>query len=138
MATETQDQYALAQGRTFVWHEVYSPNGSATIDFYTKALGFGTKSMDMGPMGTYHMLTKNDVPVCGVMDTLQTPGMENVPPHWATYTAVDDLDASLATCEQHGAKVVVPPIDVPTVGRMAMIMDPQGAHIWLFKDASEG
>ncbi|MEG0172581.1 MAG: VOC family protein, partial [Aeromonas sp.] len=31
--------------------------------------------------------------------------------------------------------VVVPPMDIPTVGRMALIADPQGAHIWLFTSA---
>jgi uncharacterized protein len=126
------DEHAQAVGTTFVWHEVYAPDAQAAVDFYTKALGFGAKAMEMGEMGTYHMLTKNGTAVAGVMST-NNPDMANVPPHWATYLAVDDVDASLASCQEHGATVVVPPMDIPSVGRMVLIQDPQGAHIWLYK-----
>ncbi len=136
MATETQDQSALSQGRTFVWHEVYGPSADAAIDFYTSALGFGTQDMDMGEMGTYRMLTRDGAPVAGVMGTAGIPDMEGVPPHWSTYISVDDLDARLEKCQSLGATVVVPPIHVPTIGRMALIADPQGAHVWLFKGES--
>lgn len=133
MSENQADQNALAQGRNFVWHEVYGPSSKAAIDFYTQALDFGTQEMPMGEMGTYHMLTRGGAPVCGVMGTSEMPGMENVPPHWATYLSVDDLDARLEKCKKLGATVVVEPMTVPTVGRMALITDPQGAHIWLFK-----
>jgi uncharacterized protein len=131
------DQHAQAVGRTFVWHEVYAPNAQATLDFYTKALDFGSQEMDMGEMGSYKMLTKDGVSICGVIGTEDYPQMANTPPHWATYLSVDDVDARLAKCEQLGAKVVVPPMDVPTVGRMCLIQDPQGAHLWLFKGVPE-
>ena len=131
MSTETMDQHALLEGRTFVWHEVYTPNVQRTIDFYTNALGFGTSEMDMGDF-KYHMLTKDGQGVCGVMGT-DTPDMQGVPPHWSVYLAVDDVDSRLAICQEMGAKVVHGPMDVPTVGRMVLIEDPQGAHIWLYK-----
>jgi predicted enzyme related to lactoylglutathione lyase len=132
MSTETANNHALLEGKTFCWHEVYGPSAEAAIDFYTKALDFGVREMDMGPMGKYHMLTREGQGVCGVMAT-NTPEMANVPPHWSTYLAVDDVDARLAKCKELGATVVVPPMDIPTVGRMTLIADPQGAHIWLFK-----
>jgi uncharacterized protein len=129
---ETQDQHALAVGRTFVWHEVYAPDADKAVEFYTEALGFGTEEMPMGEMGTYKMLTMHGTPICGVMST-NIPEMQGVPPHWATYIAVDDVDARLAKCQELGATVVVPPMDIPTVGRMVLIADPQGAHVWLYK-----
>lgn len=133
MATETMDQMAINNGRTFVWHEVYGASAEASIEFYTKALGFGTTTMEMGEMGPYHMLTRNGQPVCGVQGTANNPQLSDVPPHWATYISVDDVDATLVTCQQHGATVEVPAMDVPTVGRMALIKDPQGAHVFIFK-----
>ncbi len=132
MATETRDQQAIATGRTFVWHEVYGASAQASLDFYTKALGFGTETMDMGPMGSYTMLTKNGTAIAGVIGTGDDPRMAGVPPHWSTYLAVDDVDESLKACVEHGATVEVQPMDVPTIGRMALIKDPQGAHIWIF------
>ena len=132
MSTETAvSDNVVAQGKNFVWHEVYGPSSQVAIDFYTQALGFGSHAMEMGEMGTYHMLTRGGVPVAGVVST-DNDRMRDVPPHWSTYLAGDDVDASLAKCQEHGATVTVPPMDVPTVGRMALIQDPQGAHIWIF------
>jgi uncharacterized protein len=129
---ETQDQHSLSVGRAFPWHELCVKDVDAAIDFYTNALGFGTESMDMGELGMYRMLTRHGVPVAGTMSTDSEP-MQEIPPHWAVYFAVDDLDGSLSNCVEHGATVVVPAMDVPTVGRMSLISDPQGAHIWLYQ-----
>lgn len=90
----------------------------------------------MGDGSVYHMLTVNGAAVAGVMAT-DTDEMRNVPPHWSTYLAVDDVDTRVARCIELGATVVVPPIDVPGVGRMALVCDPQGAHIWLFRSANQ-
>lgn len=134
----TMDQQAVNVGSTFVWHEVYLPDAAKAIEFYTKALDFGVDEMDMGEMGTYKMLTRNGAPVAGVMSTTEMPDMQDVPPHWSTYLGVDDVDARLAKCTSMGATIVVPPMDIPGVGRMALISDPQGAHIWLFKGEPQG
>ncbi len=132
--TMTAEQHAQAEGFAFPWHELYVPDDQAGIDFYTKALGMGTQDMSMGPEFTYRMLTHNGTPVCGVLST-NSPRMKdmNIPPHWAVYMNVDDVDARIAKVKAAGGTVVVEAMDVPTVGRMALIADPQGAHIWLFK-----
>ncbi len=132
---ETMESHALAAGRTFPWHECYVPDTEAAIRFYTEALDFGTESTEMGEMGKYHMLTRNGTPIAGLMST-NAPEMEGVPAHWSVYLSVDDVDARIAKCVALGAKVVVPAMDVPSVGRMALISDPQGAHIWLYTSSN--
>ena len=122
----------MAEGYAFPWHECYVPDENAAIDFYTKALGLGSQTMEMGEMGSYKMLTHNGTPVCGVVST-NAPHFQGTPPHWAVYMSVDDVDARCQKVTANGGKVVAPAFDVPTVGRMALIADPQGAHIWLFK-----
>lgn len=134
MAENQADQHSLSQGRTFVWHELYTPDVKGAVEFYTGVLGFGTQEMEMGEMGTYTMLTKDGQGVAGVMDTAVLE-MPDIPPHWAVYTAVDDVDGRAAAAEAAGGKIVFPAMDVPTVGRMCLIQDPQGAHVWLFKPA---
>jgi len=128
MADSPADRNALGQGRNFVWHEITTDDVDGSIAFYTGALDFGTIDMPMGDMGTYRMLTRNGQPICGV-----TEGQPGTPPHWAVYLAVDDVDARIAAVQGLGATLLVPAMDIPTVGRMALIQDPQGAHIWLFK-----
>ncbi len=130
------DEHALAQGKTFCWHEVYTNDVPATIDFYMKALDWETTSMPMGELGEYHMLKANGQNVCGVF-SLQAVGDPHVPPHWSTYIAVEDVDARLAKCVALGATTLMGPMDVETVGRMALICDPQGAHVWLFQPSQE-
>jgi hypothetical protein len=132
MSNTTQDQNALIQGRSFVWHELYVPDIEAAKKFYADALDFGTEAMDMGPMGQYHMFTRDGNAISGMMSTRDMQS-EHIPPHWATYLGVDDVDARVAKVKEHGGSVVVEAMSVPGIGRMALVADPQGAHIWLFK-----
>jgi predicted enzyme related to lactoylglutathione lyase len=125
------EEHAVAAGTTFPWHEVYCKNSQKAVEFYTQALDFGTQEYNMGDGRTYKMLTRNGVAVGGIMETAGQE-WEHVPPHWAVYLSVDDVDKRLAKCQELGATVVVPPMDIPNVGRMALISDPQGAHIWLY------
>jgi len=132
--TPTPDQHAAAEGYAFPWHECYVPDVQKAVDFYTTALGMGTQKMEMPGMPPYTMLTHNGNPVCGIM-SMSSPEMApmNIPPHWSVYMSVDDVDARIAKVKDAGGQVVVEPMDIPTVGRMALISDPQGAMIWLFK-----
>ncbi|MGV3618163.1 MAG: VOC family protein [Fimbriimonas sp.] len=128
--TNALQEFTNAVGNNFPWHELNVPDVPAAVAFYTAALGFGTKQMDMGEMGSYSMLTRDGQGIAGMMDTNHLP--HPVPPHWAVYLAVDDVDARLEKCTALGATIVVPAMDIPTVGRMSLIADPLGAHIWLF------
>jgi len=56
---------------------------------------------------------------------------EGTPPHWNVYFAVEDVDGSAARAEELGGKTIAPAMDVPGVGRMAMLADPQGALFWV-------
>jgi predicted enzyme related to lactoylglutathione lyase len=52
-----------------------------------------------------------------------------MPALWGCYVTVDNVDQTLEKCLSLGGRVMVPPMDVPNVGRMAVIQDPQGAVI---------
>ena len=51
----------------------------------------------------------------------------DMPPHWMPFFAVADTDATVAKVKELGGQVGVEPFDIPQVGRMAVVMDPQGA-----------
>ena len=127
-----EDLSALAQGRAFQWHELCVPDIDGAAEFYSTALGFEATEAEMGDAGMYRMLTRDGRPVCGLQSTSEGSACGMLP-HWATYLWVDDVDARLAKCVELGAEVIQPAISVQTVGRMALIRDPQGATIWLFK-----
>lgn len=114
------------------WFELYTPESQGSLAFYNAVFGWTNQSMDMGEMGTYHMLQHEGNPFAGVMQT-GGPGMENVPPHWTIYFNVEDVEAGVERVTSNGGQLHVPPMDVPGVGRMAMVADPNGAVFWLFK-----
>ena len=58
-----------------------------------------------------------------------------VPPHWVAYVQVERVDATAALATKLGGKVWKEPTDIPTVGRFAVLGDPQGAPIAIFLPA---
>ena len=132
---EQRNNHIQAQGKTFVWHQIYAPSEQASLDFYTKALGWGKEEYNMGEMGTYKMLSANGSSVAGVVSTNDKnhPELQGIPPHWSISIAVDDVDMRVKKCEELGGKVLQGPFDIPEIGRMALVQDPQGATFWLMK-----
>lgn len=116
----------------FSWSELTTTDPKAAAAFYSGLFGWVFKDMGAA-MGDYHVGSVGDTMVCGVMSA--PPGAPPMPPAWGCYVTVTDLAASVARCGQLGGKVLVPPMDVPTVGRMAVIQDPQGATLSLMQYA---
>ena len=58
---------------------------------------------------------------------------EPIRPQWQPYVAVNDPDATTAKAKELGGSVLVEPMDVPQVGRIAAIRDPQGASLGIIK-----
>jgi uncharacterized protein len=108
----------------FSWAELMTPDPAAAGKFYGELFGWTIKPMDMGT-STYHVVNVGEEGVGGIM--APPPDAPPMPPHWGCYVTVNDCDATVARCEALGGKCLVPPMDVPTVGRMAVIQDPQGA-----------
>ena len=62
-----------------------------------------------------------------------TPQMGPVPPNWLPYFRVEDCDATAQKAKSSGGKLMVPPQDIPNVGRFSVIGDPQGAMFAILK-----
>jgi predicted enzyme related to lactoylglutathione lyase len=50
---------------------------------------------------------------------------------WFAYVQVDNVDEAAERAAKHGGKVVQQPFDVPGVGRIAEIEDPEGNRVGL-------
>lgn len=110
----------------FSWSELMTDDPAAAVDFYSKLFGWKTATMDVGT-GPYHVLKIGDVAIGGISGKM--PGTENKPSTWGCYVTVDDVDTTARACEQLGGKILMGPMDIPTIGRMAVLQDPQGAVI---------
>jgi predicted enzyme related to lactoylglutathione lyase len=109
------------------WTELTTPDPAAAQAFYGKLFGWSFDTMDMGS-GPYHVIkVGKDDAIGGIMAT--PPEAKGMPPMWGSYVTVADCDATAAQCIALGGKVCVGPMDIPTVGRFAMLQDPQGATL---------
>ncbi len=110
----------------FSWSELMTSDPEGALSFYRQLFGWKVETSQMG-MGPYHVVKVGDTSVGGVMG--KPPGGEGMPSMWGVYVTVDDVEKTVAQCTALGGKVVMAPMDVPQVGRMAVIQDPQGATL---------
>jgi predicted enzyme related to lactoylglutathione lyase len=113
----------------FCWNELMTSDSQAAFDFYSKVFGWKImQELDMGPMGTYRIYGIGDTQLGGMMTV---PEGAPMPPMWIYYIGIADLDAIIGRATRNGAQVMNGPMDVPGGGRIAQLLDPQGAAVAL-------
>ena len=109
----------------FVWHEVGTTDLKAGEDFYAQIAGWKTESWSQNP--SYKLFTARRESKAGLYLINESPNTLTPPPHWLSYIGTPDVDATVRQAVELGGKVMVPAYNVPSVGRMAHLQDPQGA-----------
>jgi predicted enzyme related to lactoylglutathione lyase len=116
-----------------LWYELMTTDMKAAEAFYTDVIGW-TAAPFAGASHPYATFSAGGpAAVAGVM---ARPDGVDAPPFWAMYVGVPKLEEAAARIEQHGGGACTPVIDVPAVGRMQMMRDPQGAVFYIFEPAS--
>jgi predicted enzyme related to lactoylglutathione lyase len=119
----------------FSWNELVTTDPAGAAAFYRQLFGWRIDETNMGT-GPYRVVHAGDAALGGIMG--MPPGASPMPPAWGCYVTVADLDQTLTTCKELGGRVVVQPMVVPNVGRMAVIQDPQGATLSVIAYARSG
>jgi uncharacterized protein len=114
----------------FVWYELMTTDLAAAQAFYTEIIGWTTKRWEEN---NYTMWAAGEQSVGGVMLLPEAAQKMGAPPHWVGYVATDDVDATVKKAQELGGRVYVPGTDIPTVGRFAVLADPQGATFAVYK-----
>lgn len=120
-----------------LWYELMTTDMQAAEAFYGAVLGWTSAPFDASPQPYAMFKRSGDVAVAGVM---KTPEGVNAPPFWAMYVGVPKLEDVAAGIRRRGGSECSPVIDIPAVGRMQMMQDPQGAAFYIFEpaDAEQG
>ena len=113
------------------WNELQTSSADAAAEFYGGLLGL-ERGETMGEMD-YTLLRAQGTEVAGVVQI--APDWGPVPPNWAIYFGVADVDETVAKVQSLGGGVLVPGTDIPEIGRFAVLRDPQGAVFCIFKGA---
>lgn len=115
-----------------VWYELMTSDMAAAEKFYQNVIGW-TSAPFRGDPEPYNVFKRSgDVQVGGVM---RTPKGMNMPPFWSMYVAVPKLEDSVAQIKRLGGSELSEIIDIPNVGRMQMMKDPQGAAFYIIQPA---
>lgn len=115
-----------------LWYELMTTDIKAAETFYRNVVGWTSAPFEGSPQ-PYPMFNRTgEVPVGGLM---ARPDGMNAPPFWAMYVGVPALEEAAAHITRLGGEELSPVIDVPTVGRMQMMKDPQGAAFYIYEPA---
>ena len=107
------------------WIEFSGPDTAAAKSFYSEVMGWTIADMPMKDGSSYPGIMVGDGPIGGFSPRPADKG------GWMIYVTVPDVDASVERARKSGATIINDPMDMPGVGRMATIADPQGAEIAL-------
>jgi hypothetical protein len=112
------------------WSELLTNDPARAREFYESLFGWTSSESDIGDM-KYTTFKLGDDFVAGMMQL--SPEMSGMPTGWSTYFTVTDVDATVEKAAAQGSHVFMPAMDVPTVGRMAGLVSPQGVTFYVIR-----
>lgn len=113
-----------------VWFELVSADPAKSKAFHADLLGWTIEPQETAGM-KYELARAGGKEVA----TIRQAEDKKVKSHWVPFVSVPDVDAAVAAVEQNKGKVVKAAIDVPDVGRFAIVSDPNGAEFAVFKSS---
>lgn len=117
-----------------VWYELLTSDPKGAIAFYSDVIGWKTE-----PFGgeDYTMWVGGQGPLGGVTLLPEVAKKMGAPPYWQVNVEVANVDDTVAKVKELGGAIFVVET-VPTVGRFAVIADPQGAAIAVYTPERSG
>ncbi len=111
----------------FAWETLNTADEARAKNFYGAVFGWKTMA---GPGGHGAVFTTDGTREGQVADVQRAQGM---PPSWLTYVVVPKLEGTRDRVAKMGGKVMMPLVEVPSVGRIAVVSDPTGGVLGLFE-----
>ena len=115
----------------FIWYELMTPDPEGSKAFYDAVVGW-----DIGEgapeFNGYRMINSGGGFAGGVLPLTDEMQQHGARPTWLGYIHVTDVDEKVSSIERAGGKALMTH-DIPNVGRIAMVTDPQGAPFYAMK-----
>ncbi len=113
----------LNENNAVGWSELATRDTEQAREFYTGLFGWKTKSA--ASLATYLEFSTDEQPRGGLLPMGDERG--DAESHWGIYFMVADCDATVDRAKELDATVRFGPFSAPGVGRIAALLDPQGA-----------
>jgi predicted enzyme related to lactoylglutathione lyase len=120
---------------SFIWYELMTTDPDGARDFYGKVVGWkitGQPDLQAGGVDYRHIIRDDGGSNGGVLGLSKEMRDGGARPCWMGYLFVQDVDAEANAIVAEGGRLLMPAFDLE-VGRIAMVMDPQGIAIYLMK-----
>lgn len=126
---------AYDHGR-FVWFELLTPDIPKAAAFYGEIFDWQISAPDTdagagADADGYRTIRHNGSEIGGIVP----PPATGLGPEWIGYFSVADVRRAAAKAESAGARPHSAPVDIPAVGQVAPMRDPDGANFCLFRGA---
>lgn len=118
---------------TFCWPELLTTDTGAARRFYHALLGWDFVDNPVGEGKVYVMAQVREKNTGAMYQLADEQRKQGIPSHWLQYVSVVSVEETVAKAKGRGARVIVEPMDVFDVGRMAVLSDPQGATFALWQ-----
>ncbi|MFF5426632.1 MULTISPECIES: VOC family protein [unclassified Streptomyces] len=123
---------------TLVWVELHAADPEGVLGFYRALFGWRWAVME-APGMSYRVVStaagdQREASFGGVAELQEDPGN----PRWIPYIEVGDADATARAVEGAAGRILLPPADIPDVGRLAWFEDPFGAPFAVLKPSPMG
>ncbi len=112
----------------FVHVELNTNDVAKAKSFFSKLFDWKMEDMPMDG-GTYTIINVGE----GTGGGLMKHPMPGAPSMWLAYVLVDDIDAATRKVKELGGTVMKDKTEVMGMGWLAIIVDPTGAHLGLWK-----
>ncbi|MCV6825336.1 MULTISPECIES: VOC family protein [Halocynthiibacter] len=123
---------------TVHWSELMTRDVKGALAYYGEVCGWTFDEMEMPEGGTYYVGMAHGKPAGGIMDMTPLEHLKDVPAHWFTYIAINDVQDGVNTTEDKGGEILRAPFDVPGIGKIAIVKDPGGAALGIMTPATDG
>ncbi|WP_346622448.1 VOC family protein [Blastococcus montanus] len=111
------------------YFEIHTSDSGAAGKFYSELFSWQLKD-DM-----YDYLTVDTGSDTGISGGIRKLDEQSSTPGTLMYAIVDDVSAVLKKAQSLGGSTAVEPYDIPGVGTMAVLADPEGSRIGLWKQS---
>lgn len=137
-AAATAQNTSCTENGTVWWNELISPNPEKVRSFYSKVIGWTPRVVALDDNARppkageaeYTLFLVNGREAAGLAKIDDAAG-EAMEAGWFSYIQVENVDTAVLAAANNGGKVLKFPFDVPDVGRIAIVEDPQGAAFGL-------
>ena len=123
---------------TYIWYELLTSDAEGAKAFYEAVVpGWKVGEASAEHQGYREINISGGSHAGGMMQLTEQMLTGGARPVWLGYVGVDDVDATVAAVQSKGGQVQLPAFDIPGIGRIAMVTDPQGNPFYVMRGAIE-